>query len=71
MGIRYGEKMKTYYAIVWVGGIYDEYSDLQEAFNALLDWRKKGYDDVMMEIIDSYTGTTIETIRIGTGYLVV
>jgi propanediol dehydratase small subunit len=37
---------------VWVGGIDDDYQIKEEAEEAVEEWEKKGYDDVILEEIE-------------------
>jgi hypothetical protein len=38
--------------IVWVGGVDDYYKNYNDAKRAFDDWKDKGYDDVVIEIIE-------------------
>ena len=38
--------------IVWVGGVDDYYKNYNDAKRASDEWKDKGYDDVVIEIIE-------------------
>ena len=38
--------------IVWVGGVDDYYKNYEDAKRAFDEWKDKGYDDVVIEIIE-------------------
>lgn len=35
--------------IVWVGGVGDEYTELETALQDLQEWQEQGYDDAQLE----------------------
>ena len=40
-----------YKYIVWVGGVDDYYTDLDQAIEDFREWIEKGYDEVAIECI--------------------
>ena len=40
-----------YKYIVWVGGVDDYYTDLNQAIKHFKEWIEKGYDEVAIECI--------------------
>jgi len=45
-------KMKEYKYIVWVGGCDDYYSNYLDAKRDADEWKSKGYDDVIIELVE-------------------
>jgi len=45
------EKIMQYKYIVWVGGVDDYYTDLNQAIKHFKEWIEKGYDEVAIECI--------------------
>jgi hypothetical protein len=41
----------TYNYIVWVGGVDDYYTDLNQAIQHFEEWIEKGYEDVILQEI--------------------
>tara|TARA_B100000927_G_C16387271_1_gene437871 strand:- start:840 stop:1010 length:171 start_codon:yes stop_codon:yes gene_type:complete len=44
--------------IVWVGGVDDYYKNYEDAKRAFDEWEDKGYDDVVIEIIEEDTNVS-------------
>ena len=44
-------KKMQYKYIVWVGGVDDYYTDLDQAIEHFKEWIEKGYDDVAIECV--------------------
>ena len=45
--------MANYQYIVWIGGVGDQYKNLEDAEIACQKWISKGYSDVVIEKIES------------------
>lgn len=45
--------MSNYQFIVWIGGVGDQYTNLEDAEIARQKWTSKGYSDVVIEKIES------------------
>lgn len=45
------ESKMTYNYIVWVGGVDDYYTDLNQAIQHFEEWIEKGYEDVILQEI--------------------
>ena len=45
--------MANYQYIVWIGGVGDQYTNLEDAEIARQKWTSKGYSDVVIEKIES------------------
>jgi len=39
--------------LVWIGGIYNEFTTFEEAVSEQANWLNKGYDDVVIEAIEN------------------